>query len=348
MVLVDALPPWQAPPSPSLTSAETDDPPLEIIALDAREQRAQLDAPQKLTAEEERRKKEEEQIRPEGQVVDIARPLLEQRPEQARYLSEYDSQVKKETRGPSGKGQGGAKLPTPASPPVPITQPGRPGPLGPPAPLVAALQPRPSARPVAPSPPRSEAEPTRLGPDGTLSPAGAREGSAPRSRPSPVPPGGGLPSLSATPQVLERALGIGAPGTLDALKEVEEGDSTSLSAKKWKFAVFFNRIKRAVAGEWHPDTEYLKHDPSGNIYGIKDRVTVLRVQLDSEGEITKLEVVKPSGVDFLDDEAQAAFKRAQPFLNPPPQLVEADGQIRFNFGFYFELSGKPSFKVFRY
>ena len=31
-----------------------------------------------------------------------------------------------------------------------------------------------------------------------------------------------------------------------------------------------------MAGEWHPDTEYLKHDPSGNIYGIKDRVTVLR------------------------------------------------------------------------
>jgi TonB family protein len=92
----------------------------------------------------------------------------------------------------------------------------------------------------------------------------------------------------------------------------------------------------------------MRHDPSGNIYGVKDRVTVLRVHLKPDGRVASVEVLNPSGVDFLDDEAVGAFKRAQPFPNPPQQLVEADGQIHFKFAFIFELSGKTSFKVFRY
>ena len=58
--------------------------------------------------------------------------------------------------------------------------------------------------------------------------------------------------------------------------------------------------------------------------------------------------MKSSGVDFLDDKAQEAFKRCQQFPNPPNGLIDADGQIHFNFGFIFELSGKTSFKIFRY
>ena len=53
-------------------------------------------------------------------------------------------------------------------------------------------------------------------------------------------------------------------------------------------------------------------------------------------------------VDFLDDEAVTAFRDAQPFPNPPPGLVDPDSKlITFRFGFYFEISGAPTFRVFR-
>ena len=40
----------------------------------------------------------------------------------------------------------------------------------------------------------------------------------------------------------------------------------------------------------------------------------------------------------------AAFRRAQPFLNPPKGLVK-DGQFSFEFGFFFEISsGRHGFR----
>ena len=41
----------------------------------------------------------------------------------------------------------------------------------------------------------------------------------------------------------------------------------------------------------------------------------------------------------MDEEARRAFRDAQPFANPPLGLADADGKIRFEFGFYFEITG---------
>lgn len=301
----------------------------------------ELERPQQPTREEEQRKKEETATKMNGQVVDIARPALEQRPDEARFLSEYDSTVTKESKGTTSRGQAGIKVasePTPQQPgqPEPPTTPARPGPL-------AMRLPRLDA-------PRLDSNDTTVkefGPDGTIH-------NRTRALPTPSRQGGGgrnqgksQPNLLGTPEVLQKALGLGA-GSMDYLGDMEEAESTALNAKKWKFATFFNRLKRAVADEWHPDTVYLRHDPSGNIYGVKDRETVLRVHLKADGKLADLQLLRSSGVEFLDDEAMSAFKRAQPFQNPPSQLVEADGQIHFNFAFIFELSGHTRFQYRRY
>src|SRR5262245_31178100 len=84
-----------------------DDRPLEIESLVD-----QLDQPDARTAEEklreEREKKEQEDNHPRGQVVDVAKPLIEQRPDRADYVSEYDTKVDHETRGPKGRDHAGA------------------------------------------------------------------------------------------------------------------------------------------------------------------------------------------------------------------------------------------------
>ena len=49
---------------------------------------------------------------------------------------------------------------------------------------------------------------------------------------------------------------------------------------------------------------------------------MLRVQLKPDGTLANVALEQPSGVEFLDDEAIEAFKQAQPFPNPPLQLVD--------------------------
>lgn len=146
--------------------------------------------------------------------------------------------------------------------------------------------------------------------------------------------GGGapqVPNLKPTDEVLERALG---GGSVDHLENVDNSDETALSSKRWVYASFFNRMKRQVAQNWDPQTALRRVDPTGSVYGVKDRITEVRVSLSRTGAVAKVVVTTPAGVTALDEEAVRAFKVAGPFPNPPDGLVEKDGLITFNFGFH--------------
>jgi len=319
--------------------------PLEIESLVE-----SLEHPPELTEAEKKEKEEEERKDQTGQVVDVAKPAVEQRPDDARFLAEYDSRVSRETKGAVGKGQAGAPQPAaPAQPPSPPSAAQPPSPAGGPKSQALAMRGPLGTKVPGTSSPASEVQ--TIGPDGDLA---HRAGAGP-VRPPEVPGGGSLPGSETRPtpnlvpsqSMLEHALGMGS-GSPDFLEDMEEADSTGLNAKKWKFAAFINRVKRAVAEEWHPDELLSRHDPSGHIYGANDRTTVLKVQLRPDGGIADLQVSRPSGVDFLDDEAMSAFRRAQPFDNPPAGMADSDGFIRFKFGFIVQLSGRTSFKVYKY
>jgi TonB family protein len=151
----------------------------------------------------------------------------------------------------------------------------------------------------------------------------------------------GRPSLKHLDMV------TGAPSN-DHIRDVPKGEETLLNSKEFRYATFFNRVKRGVSDHWNPGEVYLRHDPYGNIYGVKDRYTVLNVVLDSEGKLSDVSVARSSGVGFLDDEAISAFQLASPFPNPPHGLLENDGLIRFQFGFFFEIGDRPKIRAFRF
>jgi TonB family protein len=159
--------------------------------------------------------------------------------------------------------------------------------------------------------------------------------------------GGGaprVPNLSPTPDVLERALG---GGSVDHLEDVDSGDETALNSKRWVYASFFNRLKRQVAQNWDPATVWRRKDPTGTVFGAKTRITEVRVSLSRRGELEKILVTTPSGVTELDDEAVRAFRSAGPFPNPPDGLIQKDNLITFAFGFYFEIGGNASHTSWR-
>lgn len=154
--------------------------------------------------------------------------------------------------------------------------------------------------------------------------------------------GGGTPrvlNLRPSDEVLERVVG---GGNVDHIEDAEEGELTALSAKQDKFASFFNRMKRQVAQNWEAGALWRRRDPTGTVYGFKSRITEVRVSLSPKGELVKVQVVTPSGVAELDEEAMRAFRAAAPFPNPPEGLITpSTGLITFEFGFHISV-GRPA------
>jgi len=158
--------------------------------------------------------------------------------------------------------------------------------------------------------------------------------------------GGGaprVPDLKPTKEVLERALG---GGSVDHLEQVENGEETALTARRFVYASFFNRLKRQVAMNWDPQTVWRRSDPTGAHHGFKTRVTEVRVSLTPKGDLAKIVVTSPCGVTELDDEAVRAFRTAAPFVNPPDGLIK-DNLITFEFSFHFEIGASHTSWRFR-
>jgi TonB family protein len=157
----------------------------------------------------------------------------------------------------------------------------------------------------------------------------------------------GLPTLSQlmpSSAALDKIIGA-APN--DHLQDIEQGAGTFLNTREWKYATFFNRVKQAVGRNWDPNEPLRQRDPTGEIYGGRDRYTILDVTLGGDGLVKDIKVQRSSGVDFLDEAAIVSFRRAQPFPNPPPGLMGKDGTVTFPFGFYLETSGRPLMRIFR-
>ncbi len=280
----------------------------------------------------------------DGQVVEVAPSQDSTPPKETRFLSDKNNTVAKETRSRYARAGYGQVAPVPT----------------------AAAQ----AAGGAPKGSGGKAERERAG----------KEGAKPSPQPSPeklatglpLPAGDGPepsataaadegsqrgadgqggeratgrfdPRLSVPSETFARLLGGPSPDRLDG---VDEGDGTFLNTREFKYATYFNRIKQAVSSTWAPQQALDLRDPNRTMYGFKDMVTLLTVTLDDAGGVKDLAVQRSSGVDFLDRTAIDAFKKAQPFSNPPPGLVDGRGEIRFTFGFYLEV-GRSGLRVYR-
>jgi TonB family protein len=320
--------------------------PIEVTVVPTK----QTVKPEDLAKEEKKKEKKDRDAK--GQVVELPKPIDERRPDKARFLSEYDSKVKQQTRAERSNRPGkirAQRAPTPRrrASAAARRQAARK--------LMKLAMRQPKAQPELPKSqlPKSAKGDQAPKRDTVKTPRKPKVrvkvvGKAPKAAKGAkgAPKRIKLSDLKLSAKELAKVVG---GGVNDALKDVKKGKHTLLNSKRWRFASFFNRVKRQVAQNWHPNRVYRRRDPRGRIYGFKDRLTVLRVKLTPKGQLKGVHLEKASGVGFLDDEAVRAFRLAQPFPNPPRGLVDAKtGLISFRFGFLFEISRRPSFKIFRY
>lgn len=230
-------------------------------------------------------------------------------PDDAERIAEANSDVEHETRTPNERDQPSAR-PSPAS---------------------ESREPTPSESTPTPSPDAGEghgaAADIHEAPDGQA--ASGREA---------VPLGGSTQALRAA---------FGTHGSPDDLREVDEGELAILKTRENLYASFFNRMRSRVQEHWDPEGAHDAVDPRRTRFGTAARTTVLWVQLDAKGAITKVAVVRDSGADHLDEEAIRAIEAAGPFPNPPEGLIDGSGHIEFDFGFTLDFV-EGSQRIFRH
>jgi TonB family protein len=356
--------------SESLPSPKAPAPPRPIamrpLSPERWEQNRQMRSPAERPPPAERAPKPE--TKPSGQVVDVS-PGNRQESEDAKYLAESANRVDKETRAKEQTPFYRNAMPkstssSPSTSPSPEVGPstGNQG-LGEDARNPAKQTERKKAIADVPDVKRRDQLALRMNPKKPgkglalknqpesaevsgnarrlkIQPGGEEgdEGASP-GRKGPLGP----PNLLPSPSVLDKIAG-GAPN--DHLGDVEEGEGTFLNTKEWKYAGFFNRVKQSVGRHWDPSVPLRTRDPTGNIYGGKDRYTVLGVTLNAQGLIQDIQVQKSCGLDFLDEVAIQSFRKAEPFPNPPPGLLRNDA-LQFSFGFFLEMGGGPRMRLFR-
>jgi len=293
----------------------------------------------------------QEPVKMPGQVVAVAPSENDKAPANARFLSESNNTVEKETvsrfRKPGYEHVAPSPTGTQPAPEAPrrgevakaevpgakggdVRRPGAPGP-------VAKLSPAPKPAPerVALQDPEGlkPPEPPRAPKSGSLEAAGqGGEGGEGAAQPGSK----GQPILRPTAAFYEKLQGGPAP---DHVEGVDVGDSTFLNTREWKYAGFWNRVKEAVSQHWDVASAVRTRDPGGERFFYKDRSAILSVTLDDRGALMDVRVSRSSGLDFLDQTAIDAVQKAQPFPNPPQALVDSRGEISFPFGFYVEVGG---------
>lgn len=305
--------------------------------------------------------------RPDGQVVEIPPPEREETPDDARFLSEYDSKVDRE------------QVSARNAPPTPAMRKSDRRLISTGDDLEGAVDGE-RNRPQEKEPERTAAEkregdaerqadrqraeqraPTPADRRRTEQATPLTEGAGPfrradeaGDRRAAAPPSGGQAGGAPAPPSYKALLPTLGPeemaamqGSIDHVEDVEKGEATFLNTREYKFAWFFNRVKRSVQQQWNAVDVHRRYDPYGKVYGVRDRLTVVEVTLNADGTLDDIYVKKDSGVAFLDEAALRAFREAAPFPNPPDGLRDDDGRIRFSFGFYLEINGR-GFRMFRY
>lgn len=185
-------------------------------------------------------------------------------------------------------------------------------------------QARATGLPVPPQAPSQGAERTEKG-EAAKSKSSPQEDTVSLQQKPPEPKSGLKTQL---PQEWLASLAPQAPSNY--LPNVNYGDATLLNTREYAFAPFFIRMKQSLERVWNPQRILKQHNVGFN----EEFRTAVNIVLNADGSIYSASIVRGSSIDELDQEALRSVYKAAPFVNPPKDLVEANGKITikdFNF-----------------
>lgn len=142
-------------------------------------------------------------------------------------------------------------------------------------------------------------------------------------------------------------LGDGFSATDDYLPDIAVAANTLLNTREYKFASFYERIREKLNHQWQSrvraEMESLYLQGVHHIEG--ERTTKLRIALNPEGRVVKIEKYGSAGFHELDRAAVNAFEVAGPFSNPPRELLEGSEQLLSIDWHFVVIGGRTGMRV---
>lgn len=121
----------------------------------------------------------------------------------------------------------------------------------------------------------------------------------------------------------------------DYVEDIKLGDMTRLNTQEFKYYGFYHRIRLKLEQYWENslrkkvDSIYRQ---GRRVASKTEKITSLRISLDSRGRIINVKVIASSGIKELDDAAIESFNKAGPFPNPPTGMIR-NGVAILDWGF---------------
>lgn len=257
------------------------------------------------------------------QIVDLGQPSPDdQAPDQdTRFLSQRDMKTDRETVRPS-EARTGSPGDDPGRKPAQIEKPDtRPEQTRQRA-RTSRESPRPPAGPGSPSPPPApELSPVHPGDRGIAPPGKQEEKDEFGIRKPPAPPGAGPTGQDLMLSMADLKKTYDSDhGSIEYMPDIPRGEITSLNARAYTYAAFFNRILKIIRFYWDPSAALRTINWTGGRL-----ITQLRFVIDQEGGLVEVEVIRSCGYPVVDAEAVKAVRRAAPFYNVPPALLDERG-----------------------
>jgi hypothetical protein len=262
---------------------------------------------------------------PRRQIVAPPDQINHRPPERARFESDRDNTVERETVAPGVPNPGTDAPPPPKpAPPVRAAAPDRPPPAKPRQP---AARPAPPPRPAAPErKPAPALDDLFASREELLAAQRAATESQDAAQQEESATGKRRLALAVPPVVPEWGL-AGPRGTLDHLPDIQRGTVTLLNTKANEFAPFVRRVGERVFQHLIIRQRRLELE---QILSARQPVQ-MRAILDPKGKLKTVRIDGQSGSATMDDTLSDALNTAAFDNNPPRAAANADGDFEFVF-----------------
>ncbi|MFC2075362.1 TonB family protein, partial [Bdellovibrionota bacterium] len=241
-----------------------------------------------------------------GQVVDQTPEANKERPDRAKFLSQFDNRVKEETRAPV------VDDPSQAPPP--------------------------SRRQMGQEPPKPKTPE-----EGSLLALRKDQGKQKVMEKESEPSWDDLTALSRRPENLSRPsasddyLPDTKLGDRNLLNTREFLYYSYYARIKERLRMFWTpSVRRVMTRLYH----------AGHEFNRGELITKVRVTLNQDGSLTNIKILDGSGLRELDNIAIASFEKAAPFPNPPSGMIEENGNVYLRWDFILTTQAGTRLRVF--
>lgn len=136
-------------------------------------------------------------------------------------------------------------------------------------------------------------------------------------------------SLNNSLAMGESTSGFDVPG-------VQSGNFTALNTDQFTYYSFFERVNNSIRFRWVSEVRRFAREAPPQVINQLAKIpspTVLRILLDKDGMVVKVDILSSSGAKDLDQAAVEAFYQASPLNHPPEGMIREDRMVHLNYSF---------------